>query len=77
MFIFDIVVRNKFERALCNECTFAHIRCGARGEKLIACNYGGVVREVEITVANCSGFYPRAAVRPVTIVNGFVPRGDA
>ena len=57
-------------KALCNECTFAHIQFGACGRRAISCTFGGGVRPMKLDVLHCTDYRPRTA--PIRPAIGFV-----
>ncbi len=58
--------------SLCHGCVHAHIArgCNAKHE-LMYCTYGGVSREVNFAVSDCTMFYTRYAEAPIVRVIGF------
>lgn len=62
--------REAKQKALCNECAFAHIQFGACGRRAISCTFGGGVRPMKLDVLYCTDYRPRIA--PTSPLIGFV-----
>jgi len=58
-------------RALCAECSFAHIQYGTKAQRAIFCTYGGGVRPVGLDILYCTDFRDRNAV-PRLVPVGFI-----
>ncbi len=61
------------EVSLCLTCANAIVTRGTRCEEWVACNYGGAMRPVKITVCSCTGFHAASGTDKIVTVEGFTP----
>jgi hypothetical protein len=76
MFVFNIFSKGKRDSTLCHSCAYAHVVDGVGGNRLTSCTFGFVLRPIKFGVTDCSGYFDRSKVKPVTVIEGFVKALD-
>ena len=62
MLTLNILGTPKRREALCPSCAYVVLQKGVDGEEITSCNYGGTLRELRITVCECTAYLDRRTI---------------